>query len=471
MNKRSLALLAGLALAVPACKDSTSVGDLNNVSADALSAGLTKSSAGLLSVGLANASRVELDSRYIVFSETMARDFYRLDNAENRYITELIGPSPADYSAFTGGGAFTNMYVTIRAANTLLDGLTNASGMTAAEKSATAGFARTFKALSYYRVLETRDSLGIAIDVNHPIDAPAAEFVCKPNALAAISALLDSAATDLAAAGSGDFPFELPSGFSLHGDFTTPAAFLKFNRGLKGKVELYRALSRQKSTGAAGLTAALTALNASFLSPTAPMNTGIYYTYTTAAGDQTNPLADANIYLNPFVGSQIQAGDARASKIVVQKDKDGNIVTKTLAGVSTTIKTPLTDPSGALSLPIAVMKNAELLLLRAQVYIEQGNLALATADINTVRAADGGLGPVAPATKAEAIAAVLYEKRYSLLGESAQRLVDLRAYGLLNASAGPGAAGDLFQTTLPIPKRELDARNIVAPATITPACP
>ena len=469
MNKRSLALLAGLALAVPACKDSTSVGDLNNVSADALSAGLTKSSAGLLSVGLANASRVELDSRYIVFSETMARDFYRLDNAENRYITELIGPSPADYSAFTGGGAFTNMYVTIRAANTLLDGLTNASGMTAAEKSATAGFARTFKALSYYRVLETRDSLGIAIDVNHPIDAPAAEFVCKPNALAAISALLDSAATDLAAGGSA-FPFTLPSGFSLHGDFTTPAAFLKFNRGLKGKVELYRALSRQKPN-AGSLATALTALNASFLSASAPMNTGIYNTYTTAAGDQTNPLADANIYLNPAVGSGIQSGDARASKIVTLRDANGAVVTKTLAGVSTTFKSPLTDASGALSLPIAVMKNAELLLLRAQVYIEQGNLALATADINTVRAADGGLGPVAPATKAEAIAAVLYEKRYSLLGESAQRLVDLRAYGLLNASAGPGAAGDLFQTTLPIPKRELDARNIVAPATITPACP
>jgi hypothetical protein len=354
------------------------------------------------------------------------------------------------------------MYVTVRAANTLLDGLANASGMTAAEKSATAGFARTFKALSYYRVLETRDSLGIAIDVNHPIDAPAAEFVCKPNALAAISALLDSAATDLAAGGS-EFPFALPSGFSLHGDFTTPAEFLKFNRGLKGKVELYRALSRQKPNPAS-LAAALTALNASFASRTAPMNTGIYNTYTTAAGDQTNPLADANIYLNPAVAAGIQAGDERASKII-------NVTTKTLAGVTTSNKTPLTDPSGALSLPIAVMKNAELLLLRAQVYIEQGNLALAAADINAVRAADGGLGPVAPATKADAIAAVLYEKRYSLLGESAQRLVDLRAYGLLNASAGPGAAGDLFQTTLPIPKRELDARNVVAPATITPVCP
>ena len=53
----------------------------------------------------------------------MARDFYRLDNAENRYITELIGSVPADYSAFTGGGAFTNMYVTIRSGNTILNNL------------------------------------------------------------------------------------------------------------------------------------------------------------------------------------------------------------------------------------------------------------------------------------------------------------------------------------------------------------
>jgi starch-binding outer membrane protein, SusD/RagB family len=465
MNKRSLALLAGLALAVPACKDSTSVGDLNNVSADALAAGLTRSSTGLLAIGLVNASRTELDSRYLVFTETMGRDLYRLDNAENRYITELIGPQPADYSAFTGGGAFTNMYVTVRSANTLLAGLTNASGITAQEKSATSGFAKTFKALSLYRVLETRDSLGIAVDVDKPIDAAPAEFVCKPNALAFISTLLDEGATELTAAGSADFPFTLPGGFSIDGDFTTPAAILQFNRGLKGKVELYRGLSRQKpNTGS--FATALTALNASFISPTGSMDKGIYNTYSTASGDATNPLGDANVYLNPAVGSGIQAGDARAAKIIT-------IATKTLAGVTTTYKSPLTDPAAAnLGRAIPVLKNAELLLLRAQVYIELNNFALAAADINAVRTADGELTPIAvPLTKAAAIDAVLYEKRYSLLTESAHRLVDLRAYSRLNAAAGPGAAGDLFQTTLPIPKRELDARGVVAPATITPACP
>jgi starch-binding outer membrane protein, SusD/RagB family len=119
--------------------------------------------------------------------------------------------------------------------------------------------------------------------------------------------------------------------------------------------------------------------------------------------------------------------------------------------------------------PIPILKNSELLLLRAQAKIESGDLVGATADINAVRVADGGLAPIAvPATKAAAITAVLYEKRYSLLGESAQRLVDLRAYGRLNAAAGIGAPGDIFQSVLPIPKTQLDARGVTS---ITPECP
>jgi len=63
---------------------------------------------------------------------------------------------------------------------------------------------------------------------------------------------------------------------------------------------------------------------------------------------------------------------------------------------------------------------------------------------------------------------VLYEKRYTLLAESAHRLVDLRAYGRLNNTyLKKELAGDIFQSTLPIPKRELDARGVTA---ITPTC-
>jgi hypothetical protein len=459
MQKRTLALIAGLGLAATACKDSTGVPDLNNVSAEAISGGLTRASTGLLVNGLLNSSRAELDSRYLVFTETMARDFYRLDNAESRYISEIVG-GPADFSAFTGGGAFSNMYVTIRSANTILNALPTSTGLTPAEISATKGLVETFKALAAYRVLETRDSLGIAIDVNHPIDDPPAGFVCKPNALAYISALLDTAATDLAAGGNA-FPFALPPGFTSNGNFSTPTSFLQVNKGLKGKVELYRALDHSKPTPGS-LATALTALNASFIDPTGSMDKGIYNTYSTAANETTNPLADANIYLNPAVGDSIQAGDKRASKIIT-------VASKTLNGVTSKYKTPATDPAGALTQPIAIMKNSELLLLRAQVKIEQGDLVGATADINAVRVADGGLAPIAvPASKSAAISAVLYEKRYSLLGESAQRFVDLRAYSRLNATyLKKETSADIFQTTLPIPKRELDARGVTS---ITPSC-
>jgi starch-binding outer membrane protein, SusD/RagB family len=462
MNMRSLALIVGVGLAAAACKDSTSVTDLNNVSAEALAGGLTKASTGLLVTGMLNSTRGDLDSRYLVFSETMARDFYRLDNAENRYITETIG-GPADFSGFLGGGAFTQFYVTVRAGNTILNALPSAQGLTAAEVSATRGFVRTFNALALYRALELRDSLGIAIDVNHAIDDPPAGFVCKPSALASITASLDSAATDLAAGGSA-FPFDLPPGFSSNGKYNTPATFLQINRGLKGKVELYRALDHQKPN-AASLATALTALNTAIGTSAAPaaatLSNGVYNTYSTAAGETRYPIADANIYLNPSVGDSVQAGDLRAAKVLT-------VAAKSLFNVTSKYKSTLTDPVN-LTRPLAIIRVAEMVLLRAQVKIEQGDLVGATADINAVRAGEGGLAPITvPATKDAAISALLYEKRYSLLAESAQRLVDLRAYKRLNATyLKKELPGDIFQSTLPIPKREFDTRGVT---TLTIAC-
>ena len=457
IDPRLLVLLAGASLAaVVACKDSTGVGDLNNASAQALQGGLTRSMNALLVRGLLNSTRgdASTDFRPIIFAETMARDFYRLDNAENRYIKELVGDFAADPSDFIGGGGFTQYYVTIRAANTIINALPNASGLSAAEVSATAGLVNLLKANAVYHALELRDSLGIAIDVNHDITDPPAPFVCKPNALAYISALLDTATTQLQAGGAA-FPFPMPSGFSLHGDFTTPAAVAKVAQGLKGKVELYRGLSRQ-GPNAGSFAAAVNAINNSFADPAASPDMGVYNTYSTAAGETQNGLADANIYLNPAVGDEVLPGDKRGARIFA-------VDPKTLNGVTGRYKTTLTDPSTGLTRPISILKNSELLLLRAQAKIELNDLPGATADINAVRVNDGGLPPIAvPADKAAAITAVLYEKRYSLLAEGAQRLVDLRAYGRLNAAAGVGAPGDIFQTALPIPKSQLDTRGVTS---------
>jgi hypothetical protein len=117
--------------------------------------------------------------------------------------------------------------------------------------------------------------------------------------------------------------------------------------------------------------------------------------------------------------------------------------------------------------PVGILRDEELVLLRAQAYIETGNLAAATADVNSVRTFYG-LAPYATFTsKAAAITAVLYEKRYSLLYEGPQRWVDLREYGRLNPTfLRKETLTDPFNAAFPLPRAELNARNL----TDNPAC-
>jgi hypothetical protein len=393
----------------------------------------------------------------------MARDIYNLDPAENRFVTELIGGTP-DPGGFVGGGDWTTWFVQIRTANTILNGVDGAPDLSTAEKSATKGVVNTLKALGYYRALEMRDSLGTPIDLNRPAGDTVAPFRCKPNVLAYISALLDTANTQLQAGGSS-FPFVLPSGLALRGDFTTPQAFATFTRGLRGKVEVYRALDHQKPNAASAQTA-ITLLNSSFIS-TAPADTGkgVYYTYSTSPGETVNPVAANTIHLNPAVGDSIQSGDARGYKII-------SGVSFSRYGVKTTYDPFVAVPTAAnLVRPMALLKNEELVLLRAQAEIQAGDLVSATNDINYVHTSGGGLTAYLPFTSAKAaIDAVLYEKRYSLLLESAHRLVDLRAYNRLNAAnLKAEVSGDVYTAALPIPKTEVDARGGTA-ASVTPVC-
>ncbi|HUX32891.1 MAG TPA: RagB/SusD family nutrient uptake outer membrane protein [Gemmatimonadaceae bacterium] len=452
MMKRTVALIAVLTL-FGACKDSTGVPDLNNVSSSLLESGLNRSSVQLLTTGLLNSDRGNLG---IVFPETMARDLYRLDSAEPRFITELIG-LPADPGGFVGGGMWIGYYTEIRAANNLIDNIGTATDLSAAERAGITGLARTFKALAYYRVLEMRDSIGIPVDVDHDINSPPAPFVCKPNVLAYISALLDSAYADLQAAGSTPFAASLPSGFSYKGDYSTPAAFAAWNRGLKGKVEFYRGMDHSKPN-AASFPAAIAALTTAIgpLDPSALENS-VYYVYSTAPGESTSPIVDAAIHLNPAVADSIEPGDLRSAELTHRSGA------ATGQGVTTNWDYTYAVPSiqGNLTRPMPILTQAELVLLRAQAEIETGDLAAATSDINFVRVNQGGLAPYATfATKAAAISAVLYEKRYSLLFQGAQRLVDLRAYGRLNATyLHPETATDVFQTALPVPTREVNGRG------------
>src|SRR4051812_5891829 len=101
MTRRILALVASAAL-VGACHDPTNVPDLNNVSAETIAGGLTTASGQLLVTGLTNQYRNSQIGTWITFGETMGRDAMRLDKAEPRFVSEIIGSVQPDNGAFTG---------------------------------------------------------------------------------------------------------------------------------------------------------------------------------------------------------------------------------------------------------------------------------------------------------------------------------------------------------------------------------
>lgn len=463
MRKYTTIALAVGAFASAGCMDSAIVNPEDAPTVEALSGALTRGSLQQLATGVLAQDRAAVVGTFThyVLSAVFARDVYRIDASEPRYVGETLAGQP-DPGSFAGGGGWTQFYTATRAANNLLLALPSATTaeVSDAEKAATSGFIRTMKALDYYRVAELRDTVGIAIQTDNPDEVPV--IFCKTPALASIAALLDSALADLnAAGGTTKLPFILPSGWTTFGrDYSVVSNIILFNRGLKGKVDFYRGLDRTSPQPAlftqaiAELTQALGGAPAGGV-PKAQFSFGPYYNFVPGGTEATaNNRSDDKIGLNPSVVAQIEAGDARRSKIVTRNLLSG-------FGISTTTTFAGSVPSTAnQTAPIGILRDEELVLLRAQAYIEAGNFTAATADINSVRTSYG-LAPIATiASKEAGRTAVLYEKRYSLLFEGPQRLVDLRGYGRLTSAFFPKETPtDPYNAAFPIPRAEQDARG------------
>jgi starch-binding outer membrane protein, SusD/RagB family len=394
----------------------------------------------------------------ILIMETMGRDAYRIDAADPRYINNPLGQF--NPSAFVTNFLWNSHYRTVRSANELVSSIAG-SGFSTAEKAGARGYAQTMKALQYIRLIEMRDTIGIPIALGQGALDP---IRCKPAVLAYISALLDSAATDLAAAGA-TFAFVLPGGFSSNGAFDTPAGFLKFNRGLKGKNDVYRGFATFAKTGAidaAALNAAITAIDASYASMAGNFRDGVYHIYSTASGDLLNQNFDASVHrANPKVISEAEPGDLRLSK--VRRDPAQNLSTEGVA--SDVLFTIFSGPTA----PIPLLINEELLLVRAEALWGLNRDAEALAIVNAVRTRSGGF--TAPKTLAsfltrlDLLREILRQKRYSLLYESPSRAVDYRMFGLWNELGAERTAGNFGPMVVPIPEAEANARNNVLTCT------
>jgi hypothetical protein len=435
--RRTAALLLG-ALLVVGCEDAV-VPDLNNPSLEGVTNNPSRQQVQSLATGLLIGNRANTDDQ-VRDMEILGRDAYNLDAADPRWITEmLIELDPGGF----GGRHWAARYRNAKGADVMIASVSSAEALSAAEKSAAVGFAQTMKALDLLAVAETRDSLGFAVTASAST-AETPPLLCRDAGLARIAGLLDSARTALLAGGAA-FPFVLPAGFT---GFTTPATFARFNQGITARAEIYRAKTDPAANGRA-----LTALAASFVDTTASLDAGVFQVFSLASGDAPNPLyqdpATSNFRAHPSVRGDAEAGDRRvAAKTAVGSNK-------VYQGVGSTI---VFTVYGGPTAPIPLLRNEELILLRAQANLGAGNLLAAQRDINTIRVKSGGLAPRVYASAADALDDLLRQKRYSLLFESGSRWIDARLYNRLG-TLPLDAPGHRVHQVFPVPQDEVLARG------------
>lgn len=382
------------------------------------------------------------------FSQTLGifgREMYNLDQAEPRnFLSFLVEPlTPGGFGTDLG---WTNTYRQVLQAETILGAVEKVANYTTAQKEGVKGFTKTFEALAFMEQLRVRDTFGIVLEVD-PTATKLGEFVTKDAGYTRAAALLDEAKVHLNAAGAS-FAFSLTTGFT---GFSTPATFLRVNRALKARLEIDRGRWQD----------ALTALGESFIATTpataATLATGVYHTFSTASGDATNPMFDASpraLVAHPsfLLDAQRRADntpDLRTSKVAI------STITLTSQGVSSNQRLNLVA-SNAASYPL--IRNEELILMRAEANANLGNRAAAIADLDVIRTVAGGLAPLGPTFAGNLIDEVLYNRRYSLFGEYGNRWVDLRRYGRLAQLPKFAPTHRIYQI-VPLPADECNQRS------------
>ena len=441
---RVIAAVAVLLFA-SACKDLV-VPDFNNTSLDDLTNNPTPTKITQASQGLLVRTRVGIGEQngYVSLLGILGRESYNFDPADPRFITEmLIGPLDGGSPAF-GGNLFAAPYRNIRNANILLGAVDKVIGLSASQKSAVKGFAKTIQALDYLNVVNTRDDLGAPIDVNIGPTAAPAPIVAKAAVFTQIATLLDDGFTALNAGGTA-FPFALSPGFA---NFATPAEFAKFNRALKARVEAYRG----------NYATVLTALDGSFLDTTAPLTLGAYQSYSTGSGDTQNALFDPAgraILAHPSIVTDAERKpdatlDARALAKVTQLPAP-----RTVQSVTTDLIFSIYNSNAA---PIPIVRNEELILLRAEARYFTNNFTGALNDINFIRTTSGGLALRGPfLNQSDFVTELLKQRRYSLLFEGGHRWIDARRFGLLS-TLPKALPSHTVPSRFPFPEAECLAR-------------
>jgi starch-binding outer membrane protein, SusD/RagB family len=412
--------------------------DPNNPGLVAISANPTAGEIQNLVSGIESAMRDNMNF-YLDDAGVIGREFYRFSTSDPRFTSDLLGKGTAvlDNNTFYITNPFAARYRVIKNANILLDGLTNTTAtITAAQRTVGKAYANTIKAHELLMVLNLEWDNGIRVDVSNP-DA-LGPFLTRAQSFDAISTLLNSAYTDLSANPTAFLPFNT----SLGGNNSAPE-FAKFNRALAARVAIY------KSDWAG----ALTALGNSFFNINGSLNTGVFYNYSSAGGDQLNPMyfpqnssGETRVAQPAFI-TNAEAGDARLSKVPIRSSgattQDGLTSSYDFFVYKTNVD------------KIPIIRNEELILIYAEAKAQLGgaaNFTDAVTAINKIRVSAGLPVYSGAITQPALITEMLKQRRYSLYGEG-HRWIDLRRYSLLN-TLPIDRAGDDVWVQFPRPANE-----------------
>ncbi len=437
---RLTAIALAAAVAMTAACGNFEIQNIDNPSLNTLEGSPTPSVIYSATQGLLAGIRSSTTSNLSTFAH-YGRIGYYIDVAQTRLTAfdDVLTPG--------GGAGWGGTYGTIRVINTINAGLDKVgSAMTDAEKAAVRGFVWTVEAYVLHGQLRAQDAFGIATDTDHPRSAALPPIVSKAAGFSYIAKRLDDARTQLQAAGA-TFPFTLGTGFA---GFNTPATFTQFNRALRARAAIE----------AGAYADALTALAASFVSATAAMDLGPRNVYSTTSGDATNGFFDPSGFsyvADSMLPRQAQLQPGGAVDLRVSTKMTQMSVYRTHTGVTSNYRWTRYPTSTS---PIPIIKNEELLLIRAEARWRTGDQPGALADLNTVRTVSGGLAAIGawpgdPAFENE----LLYNRKYSLMLEYGHRWVDLRRFGRLTDLTGPRGPGDLVFDKVPLPQTECDQRE------------
>ena len=407
-------------------------GNLNAPIEDDFLANASKAQLNNLVTGIESGIRIKL-ALYMDDVSIVGREIYKFSPSEPRYVTELLGKNSLvlHNAGFYITTIWAANYRVVKNCNILEQACQNTNSVSANEKSAFTGFAKTMKAYSLLLNLNLTYTNGIRIDVADPENV--GPIVGYDEALNRIATLLDSAKENLSGSATA---LSLSAGFA---GFGTSEGLVKFNRALAARVAVYRK----------DWMGAFDCLSGSFLDFNGGFKVGVYSVFGTGTGDIINPL-----FLPPNQTGEIRV--AHPSYVTGIENNDNRISNTPLRNTAASFDGLSSNRDiwvyASAIAPFPIIKNEELILIYSEAAINTGNLINAVAALNIIRNGHGLPDYSGIVSDSALLTEMLKQRRYSLYFEG-HRWIDMRRYGRLGDLPIDRADDDVW-VKFPLPPNE-----------------